>query len=68
MSYSRETVFQVWSDKEGYRWEITSDPDGLDCVEIRYVEYDGKITQRLTLPIEAARLLSECLVEYLGQL
>ncbi len=67
MSYSLETVKQIWNDKTGERIDITSDADALDLVEIREISKEGKIEARITMEKEAAVLLIQALKEYLGE-
>lgn len=54
MTYTEETLHQLWNDKTGERTEIGPDRDGLDLVEIRNVDSDGKVTQCVTLTAESA--------------
>ncbi len=65
MTWSRETVYQVWDDNNGERYEVCQDPDGLGCCELRYVNEQGKIQSRLTMPIEAAVLLRDAITDFL---
>jgi hypothetical protein len=59
--HSIEMVFKIWNDDHGDRVEIGSDSDGLDLVEIRYVNENNKIDSRITLTKESLPFLKEAI-------
>jgi len=59
-----EKLFELWSD--GYHYEIGSDRDGLDMIEIRYYDTDPrKCSSRIAFSIEDAELLKQALTQLL---
>lgn len=55
-----ETMREIWPDMgEGDYIEIGPDREGAGCVEIRQKEPDGKISARITMTIESARLVAK---------
>jgi len=61
MTYSLETVFEVWNDKTGERIEIGEDRDSLGLTEIRSRMDDGQIGARIVLTNEQVPLVIEAL-------
>lgn len=48
-----------WSN---FHWEVTDCPDGLDNVEVRYIQ-DGKIWSRVSIPFEIVDKVIEKMLE-----
>jgi hypothetical protein len=67
MTYSLETVYQVWNDKTGDRLDIKPDSDSLDLIEVRYVNEAGEIGSSITMTREVATLLRKALGKMLGE-
>lgn len=63
MKYSMEKVYEIWNDETGERIDIGPDRDGLDLIEIRSVNGDGKIAARVSFAKEAASLICQALSE-----
>ena len=63
--YEIEKSYKVWDNKHGERIEIGPDADGLNLVEIRYVDPEGKIGQRIDMPFEMAEKVYQALGLYL---
>lgn len=63
--YSLETCKEIWNDKTGEHFEIGPDRDGLDLIEIRFVDSQGQICDRLSFTKDAAGLLCDALAELL---
>ena len=62
MKYQLETMREIWPDRgDGEYIEIGPDRDGTELVEIRQKEPDGKISARITVHPDAARLLAKAL-------
>lgn len=61
MSHTLELKFQIWNDSTGEAITVGSNPDGLDMIEIRYVDETGKIRDRITLDEIAVPLMIEAL-------
>ena len=59
--YSMETVYKVWCDETGYRYEVGPDADGLYCIELRGVNEKGEIETRFFIDTDAAPLIHEAL-------
>jgi len=59
--YSLETLFKVWDDSTGCRYEVGPDADGLDCIELRSVDKKGNIDNRFVIDPDAAPLVYEAL-------
>jgi hypothetical protein len=66
MGFSLETVQEVWDDSTGERVEIGPDRDGLDLIEIRYRNPEGKIGARISMTKEQAALVGKALMRALG--
>ena len=45
-----ETSYKIWDDQTGDRFEVCEDADGLGMTEIRYVNDEGKIVNKITIP------------------
>jgi hypothetical protein len=60
MSYTFETLYEIWDDKTGNKIEVGPDRDALDLIEIRAIE-DGKRVSDITLTREQAALVSKAL-------
>lgn len=58
MAYSVEVVRQIWDDADGERYDVGPDRDGLDMVELRYYDTEGKRLAELSFPAEQARLVA----------
>lgn len=63
--YEIEKSYKVWDNKHGQRIEIGPDADGLNLVEIRYVDAQGKIGPRVDMSIEMAEKVYQALGMYL---
>ena len=61
MSFTVEDVIKVWDDETGEHIYIGPDGDGLELVELRYVEADGKCHQRMTFQKEQALLVADAI-------
>lgn len=68
MSYSLETLREVWDDRDGQHIEIGPDRDGLDMVELRDVAPDGKIDARMSFTVEAAALVARAMLACVDEL
>jgi hypothetical protein len=63
MTITVETKREVWEDVEsGYHWRVGPDGDGLDFVEIAYIEA-GEVHTALTMRPDVARKVAECLLK-----
>lgn len=67
MSYTSETIRQIWNDETGERIEIAPDRDGLGLVEIRFVTDDGVVGQSITGKAEQMRLVALALLDSLSE-
>ena len=56
-----EVHFEIWNDMTGSCIRIGPDRDGLDLIEIRQIDYDGKIAQSITVTKEQATLMLQAL-------
>lgn len=63
--HSLEMKFQIWDDDHGERIEIGEDPDGLDMMEIRQRDTDGKILASIRMNEESVPLAIEALQRWL---
>ena len=50
--YTVDHVIKVWDDQNGTHVYVGPDGDGLELAELRYVDEDGKIGDRIALPKE----------------
>ena len=66
MSYTLETLYEIWDDKTGNKIEVGPDRDALDLIEIRAID-DGKRVSDVTLTREQAALVSNALQALLEQ-
>jgi hypothetical protein len=64
-NFSKETVYQIWNDRNGYRVEVGPDSDSLDLIEIRKRDDKNNIYERMVFEKEEALILLECLAEAL---
>lgn len=65
MGFTPEKIIKVYNDEDGEYIYIGPDADGLDCVELRAVDRDGKIYEgaRITMQPEQAILVAEAILE-----
>ena len=56
-TFTTEMPLVVWNDGTGARIEVGPDRDGLDLIEIRQYDEQGKIGSRLTITVEEWDLL-----------
>lgn len=56
MKYELEKMYEIW-DERGEHLEIGPDRDGLNLIEIRVRDADNKITNRIELEQDQAKLL-----------
>jgi hypothetical protein len=62
MTYTLETMYEVWDDGSGSHIEIGPDRDGLDLVEIRSFEPKGnEPTDRIVMTKEQAQMVARAL-------
>ena len=66
--YTMELVRKIWNDKEGYSVEVGPDSDGLNLVEVRSRDDQGKIYNRFTMTPEMARLVSDAIAACASEL
>lgn len=64
MTLTTEKHFKIWDDKKGTRIEVGPDRDGLDLVEIRSFDSDGKNETSLILTPEEATALAAVLENF----
>ena len=64
MGKSHEIVHEIWDDKHGDRHEVGHDRDGLDMVEIRYIERGG-VSERMSMDRTAAFLVANAILKHL---
>jgi len=57
MKYTEEILHRLYSNEDGYYYEIRPDAGGLDLVEVRLVESDGKESARMTFTDEVVDFL-----------
>lgn len=63
MNITKENCIKLWNDQDGTHIFIGDDSDGLDCLEVRYVDQNGNIYARLTFLPEQAKMVGEALIE-----
>jgi hypothetical protein len=65
MKFSMETFLRVYSDDDGYYWEIRSDAEGLECVELIYSDNltHSKPKSLTSFQPDAARLVAAALIQ-----
>lgn len=61
-TYSVETVRKVYDDSCGDHIYVGPDADGLDLVELRYVDSKGVISNRISMPKTLALLVAEAII------
>ncbi len=68
MGYSSETIIKVFDDDSGEHVYIGPDGDGLDCVELRAVDSDGKNYPgaRITMSPAQAILVADAIIKLYG--
>ena len=59
--FKMEIRREIRNNEDATCYEIGPDTDGLNCVEIRYRGEDGIVKERMTFPIELARLIADAL-------
>ena len=59
--YTMELIRKIWNDKDGYSVEIGPDSDGLDLVEVRSRDDQGKITNRFAMTPAQALLVADAI-------
>lgn len=68
VSYTTDTVKQIWNDDTGEHIYVGPDGDGVDLVELRYVDDGGTICSRFTMTPEQAVATAKAILElYSGQ-
>lgn len=63
MSNSVERVIKIWDDNSGCHFYVGQDGDGLGLPEIRFVDSDGEICDRMTFSKEQAVLVAKAILE-----
>lgn len=61
--YSVEHNINVYDESTGDHIYIGPDGDGLDLLDLRYVDANGKILIRLSFPKEQARLVAQAMLD-----
>lgn len=61
VSTTLEMRMQLWFDKTGDRIEVGEDGDGLSLLELRYVDSEGKILDRIICAPEDAPKLAQAI-------
>ena len=64
--YTLEHRMRIYNDDDGEYIEISPDPDGLDLVEIRQVDRDGKIYNRVSMNKQMALLFIDAFTKYVN--
>jgi hypothetical protein len=59
-----ERLIRIYDDDCGDFVQISPDADSLDLVEFRQYSSKEEILARITMPLEAAKLFSLALIEY----
>ena len=62
---SVEGLVRIYIDATGEYIEVCPDADSLGMLEVRQCNRDSKITDRLTITREQAKLLSKVLIQVL---
>lgn len=65
-TFTKEHVIKVWDDSNGTHVYVGPDADGLELVELRYIDEDGEIGDRITMPSEQAVKVAEAILELYG--
>lgn len=68
MKFEMETVREIWNGEDKSCYKIGPDRDGLDCVELRYLNEEGIIKERMSFPPEQAKLIADALILCAGEL
>ena len=63
MPYTSEHVVNICDDDTGDHLYVGPDGDTGDMLEIRYVDEDGKIRQRISAPYEQMKLAAEAILK-----
>ena len=63
---TRERIINVYDDNIGDHIYIGPDADALDLVELRYVDHNGTIIDRITANKEMMIAVSESIIELYG--
>lgn len=61
MKTTLEMAFKLWTDDTGEHVYIGEDPDGFNCVEIRYVNSDGLTSSRITFSPKDAEAIADAI-------
>ena len=64
--YTLEHSIKVWDNRHGDHVYVGPDADGLDLVDLRYVNGDGRISARITIPREMVVMVSKAINELYG--
>lgn len=67
-NFTLETMYEIWDEGSGgdYHLEVGLDRDGMGLIEIRYLDIDNKVTDRMTFSKEQAILLGLALKKLVG--
>lgn len=65
-TFTKEHVIKVWDDDNGTHVYVGPDADGLELVELRYVDEDGEIGARISMPSDQAIKVAEAILELYG--
>jgi len=65
MSYTTKTLIRVFDDDSGHHVDVAPDADGLDLVELHYVDAGVSATTMhfVPLPPEMARLVARAMLQ-----
>lgn len=63
MKYSNEYIIKIHNDEDESVTEIREDTQGLECIELRFVNQYGKCDDKIILPPELAILIGNALIE-----
>jgi hypothetical protein len=66
--YKLETLYEIWNDKTGECVEVGLDRDGLDIVEVRQKDNEGKIEARMSFMPEQSALVAEAILKIVANL
>lgn len=61
-----ERVIKIWRDQYGEHIYVGPDADGLNCVELRDIDSDGKISHRFMMIRQEAVLVAKSILELYG--
>lgn len=66
MKYEFETLYEIWpSEGSGERLEVGTGRDGLGMIEIRQVNQEQRVYDRILMTIEQARLVNRAIANCL---